>query len=846
MAHADARLQALLAEADWLQGLARRLVGEVDADDVVQEVWMRAFGRPPERLDSPRGWLRSVLRSVHLRRIERREAGLARERQVAREEALPSSSELVERAEGQRALVEAVLALREPYQRAILLHYFEGLSAAEIARRSGAPASTVRNQLSRGLAQLREQLDRRPGGRESWMSSVALLAYAPREGAVTATALGAGSLVMWKIVAAVAGLLAVLWTGSQFIQAPGERARFEPMASEPEVSAVDSAGVEPESTATEPGPEPVRREVALEGEPAAVAEAAEPREAAAAPPAGLIQGWVVDPAGQPVPEATVYEGTLAQVAMARRFDDTQERPNVRTDEEGRFSINVGDVAGVSICAAAEGFAASEGVVIAMTDRDSSEPVTLKLREGARVSGIVYGKDQLPVADRGVQVASPDLGEFREVSTDAQGRFELDTLNPGPWRAATFPSEAELEAQGAEPTMANMMGQLAQAQFELVDGEAFELVLGKVSADSPYVSGRLLRDGEPIGGLMQWFPAARVMEKQVVQADKEGRFEVNLPAPDVWIVHVNDFAARSRGKRISLDLGAGQTEELVIDLRGAQITGRVVDGEGEPLAGVTVELRTVGGAPHQPDPTLGGGGLTTREDGTYFYELVEPGRYRVVVHGSAPGDDGGPYGAALSEVVEVEGDADVAIPDIQLEPGESIAIAVTDRAGRPVSGASLYFHGPAGEPLNPDTRTRSSSSGSATSPAFAPGLVWVTAVHRSGASKTVEFDVSEDERVDLVLGGEHWIELALPGSFVDIASDHIELRDGDGRRWAGLVDVRALFESKPVQEGPLRPLFGTLPPGSYTARVERPDGSVLSGALELSASSPQINTLTLQP
>lgn len=844
MAHADARLQALLAEADWLQGLARRLVGEVDADDVVQEVWMRAFGRPPERLDSPRGWLRSVLRSVHLRRIERREAGLARERQVAREEALPSSSELVERAEGQRALVEAVLALREPYQRAILLHYFEGLSAAEIARRSGAPASTVRNQLSRGLAQLREHLDRRSGGREGWMSSVALLAYAPREGAVTATALGAGSFVMWKIVAAVVGVLALIWTGSQFIERPAELGGGEAVASEPNAPGPGEARGSSEPTEAPGAAE--RVEVAAESAPVAVEPIDAPAERAAALPAGLIQGWVVDPAGRPVPEATVHEGTLAQVAMGRRFEDTPERPSVRTDEEGRFSIDVGDAAGVSLCAAAEGFAASEERVIAVAGRDPSEAVTLTLRQGARVTGVVYGKDQLPVADRGVQVASPDLGEFREVTTDAQGRFELDTLNPGPWRAATFPSEAELEAQGAEPSMENMMGQLAQAQFELADGEDFELVLGKVSADSPHVSGRLLRDGEPIGGLMQWFPAARVMEKQVVQADGEGRFEVNLPAPDVWIVHVNDFAARSRGKRISLDLGAGQTEELIIDLRGARITGRVVDGEGEPLAGVTVELRTVGGAPHQPDPTLGGGGLTTRADGTYFYELVEPGRYRVVVHGSAPGGDGESYGAALSEVVEVEGDADVAIPDVQLEPGLAIAIGVTDRAGRPVSGASLYFHGPAGEPLNPDTRTRSSSAGSATSPAFAPGPVWVTAVHRSGASETVQFDVSEDERVDLVLGGEHWIELALPGSFVDIAADHIELRDGDGRRWAGLVDVRALFESKPVQEGPLRPLFGTLPPGSYTARVERPDGSVLSGALELSASSPQINTLKLQP
>lgn len=845
MARADARLEALLAEADWLQGLARRLVGEVDADDVVQEVWMRAFGRPPERLDSPRGWLRSVLRSVHLRRIERREAVLARERRVARNEALPSSAELVERAEGQRSLVEAVLTLGEPYQRAILLHYFEGLSAAEIARRSGAPASTVRNQLSRGLARLREHLDQRPEGREGWLSSVALLAYAPREGAVTVTALGAGSLVMWKVVAAALGLFALLWTGSQFIERPGERRGYPALVSETSVPPSSDSRGSSGPTEVTAGVPPGRQEVAVEGTPSGVEPSAAPREPAATRPAGRIQGWVVDPAGRPVPAATVYEGTLAQVSLGRRFEDTPERPSVRTDEQGRFSIDVGDAQGVSICAASEGFAASEGLVIALEGRDPSEPVTLTLREGARVSGLVYGRDQLPLPDRRVQVASPDLGEFREVTTDARGRFELDTLNPGPWRAATYPSEEELEARGERPTTENMLAELAQAQFELVDGEEFEVVLGKVSADSPHVSGRLLRNGEPISGLMQWFPAARVMEKQVVRADEEGRFEVDLPAPEVWIVHVNDFGARSRGKRISLVLGAGQNEELVIDLRGARIAGRVIDGAGEPLEGVTVELRTTGGAPHQPDPTLGGSGLTTRADGSYDFELVEPGSYRVVAHGTAPGTSGRHFGAAITGAIGVEGEGQVTVPDLRLEPGRAVEIAVTDASGRPVSGASLYFHGPTGEPLNPDTRTRSSGEGPISSPAFAPGPVWVTAVHRSGASESVAFDTSKDERVNLVLGSEHWVELDLPGGYVDIAEDHIELCDGSGRHWAGLVDVRALFESKPDLEDPLRPLIGSLPPGRYVARVERPDGCVLEGRVEIAPDSQQIHTLTLR-
>ncbi|MHC4377622.1 MAG: sigma-70 family RNA polymerase sigma factor [Planctomycetota bacterium] len=845
MAHADARLQALLAEADWLQGLARRLVGEVDADDVVQEVWMRAFGRPPERLDSPRGWLRSVLRSVHLRRIERREAALARERQVARNEALPSSSELVERAEGQRWLVEAVLALREPYQRAILLHYFEGLSAAEIARRSGAPASTVRNQLSRGLAQLREHLDQRPEGREGWLSSVALLAYAPREGAVTVTALGAGSFVMWKIVAAVAGLLALLWTGSQFIETSGERADSEPLISEPSVAEGELVAGEPESTATEAAPEPERQEVAQESQAAAAPESVAPHEAAATLPAGLIQGWVVDPEGQPVPDATVYEGTLAQVAMGLRLEGTPERPSVRTDEEGRFSIDVGDAQGVVICASAEGFAGSEGLGLDLRERDPAEPVTLALRVGVTITGVVYGKDQLPVAGRGVQISSPDLGEFHDVKSDENGAFELNHLNPGPWRAATFPSKEELLAQGEEPDTTSMMAQLAQAQFEVPDGESYELILGKVSADSPHIDGRLLRDGEPIGGLMQWYPVSRLMEKKVIRADEDGNFEVDLPEPGVWIVHANDSTADSRGKRIRLDLAPGQTEELIIDLRGATISGRIVDVEGEPLEDVRVELRTVGSAPHQPDATMGGTSNSTDADGRYQFELLVPGRYIVVAHGTAPRNGAPFYGAAHTAPFEIEGLDDVDLPDLEVEEGRSIVVSVTDGTGRPIGGASLYFHGPSGEPLNPTTWTRTGSKGTARSPAFAPGPLWVTAVHRSGASRTMAFNVDADERVDLLIGSEHWIELAARDGWVDLAGDHIELRDEAGRRWIGLVDIPALFESRPAQDEPLRPLYGSFPPGTYSARVTRPDGTQLVGEVEIAPESAQIHTLWVE-
>jgi RNA polymerase sigma-70 factor (ECF subfamily) len=168
----------LLDHTAWIRALAQGLVRDRSAvEDLVQETWLAFLRRRPSSEESIRPWLARVLRNQAALRLRRIRNGEDRERDAAPSNELPSALELVERAETQRRLVDAVVELEEPYRRTVLLRYYEGLSAVEIARRRAIPAATVRTHLKRGLDKLREKFDAETEGeRRAWVGALLPLA----------------------------------------------------------------------------------------------------------------------------------------------------------------------------------------------------------------------------------------------------------------------------------------------------------------------------------------------------------------------------------------------------------------------------------------------------------------------------------------------------------------------------------------------------------------------------------------------------------------------------------------------------------------------------------------------
>ena len=175
---------------------------------MVQETWLVALRNPPSHLASVRGWLASTLRGrLHNRR--RREARLVRREQaVAREEMQPQGVPEIEALEAQARLLSLVRSLPEDQRKVILLRFYEQLSPPEIAGRLDLNPSTVRTRLSRGLAQLREQLDRETqGGRRGWMAALAPIGMLPLPAPLPVVAAFGAPVLMKKIVLAVSAFV---------------------------------------------------------------------------------------------------------------------------------------------------------------------------------------------------------------------------------------------------------------------------------------------------------------------------------------------------------------------------------------------------------------------------------------------------------------------------------------------------------------------------------------------------------------------------------------------------------------------------------------------------------------
>jgi RNA polymerase sigma-70 factor, ECF subfamily len=146
---------------------ALRILGNAaQAQDVVQDVFLRVWRRPGS-FDAGRGEIGSYLRMMARSRAldlwrEGQAAGRASDRlkvvastTEARVEDLPAA--MLERDDTRETVREALRLLPEPQREALVLAYWGGLTADQIARRERVPLGTAKSRIRLGLARLRQE-----------------------------------------------------------------------------------------------------------------------------------------------------------------------------------------------------------------------------------------------------------------------------------------------------------------------------------------------------------------------------------------------------------------------------------------------------------------------------------------------------------------------------------------------------------------------------------------------------------------------------------------------------------------------------------------------------------------
>ena len=593
--------ERLLAQTDWLRGLARRLVRDENlAEDVVQDTLVAAWRNPPRLEDEAAGgglrsWLSTVARNAARKRRRAAAVRAHHEALAAQAKATttgPSAALELDLLRTQQRLVEAVLALEEPYRTAVVLRHQRGLSYGAIAKRLRIERATARKRVSRGVAMLKARLlpdgligDAFGDSEGVTLSSLIALAFAPSfPGPLTtlldrlrpddaassisrtADALQSGGLATGGLAMGtkfgIAALMMVTTVALWFtVSRIGERStRAEDPISMPEVVGELDA---PRGLGTKAADsdEPLR--TALEERAASETEVVENvlRETGE-----LLEGVVRDDRGDPVPDAVVElrRDELREYSPMDLSHEVRGRhvDAKRTDAEGRFRFSVPAGTPFDLHVDATGFAS-----LVRSGSYAGEDVVLELTRGAAVDGWVQRPDGSPVA--GATVVGKRWGtapyELFRVPTDPQGRFQVDDLPPGAARMDVFP-KADAPSLFVELNL--VAGKTTEPVITVQPGLRVE---GRVTSAA---TGRGLADAEVGAG---W-----TFEKSVF-TEKDGSFVFDgFPVSGSY-----DVCARAPGHAVAtVKVTAARNGVIQVDLSllpETRVRGRLVDGAGRPVA-----------------------------------------------------------------------------------------------------------------------------------------------------------------------------------------------------------------------------------------------------------------------
>ncbi|MBL9018963.1 MAG: carboxypeptidase regulatory-like domain-containing protein [Myxococcales bacterium] len=377
-----------------------------------------------------------------------------------------------------------------------------------------------------------------------------------------------------------------------------------------------------------------------------------------------VSGRVVDPAGAPIAGARVrYEGV----------SDWTQAPSdaIETGADGRFRIAALPAGSFRFEARHDEHAPGVTDTLVLDGATAREGITIQLRPGAVLEGVVLDAARVPVPAARVRVREETAGlpmqRTRQVTTDAAGTF----------RFAGLPrTSVHVVALGEDRTSTTARVDLATSATARV-----ELVLdleGQIAGN--VVDGR----GEPVEGGQVWAYRdasdggsagdAQLRGEQVALTDGAGAFAFRGLSPGRYTLRAHppgatpDYETLLLRPEVKATVG-DRAVKLVLAGDGA-VTGKVVFADGKPAM---LFVASLGG--------WGSARTVSTKDGSFELRDLPPREYRITIRGAG-------FAERSLPAITVAPGKTADLGTITVHAGRSISGRVVDARGTPVAGATV--------------------------------------------------------------------------------------------------------------------------------------------------------------
>ncbi|MFL5357905.1 carboxypeptidase regulatory-like domain-containing protein [Archangium sp.] len=389
-------------------------------------------------------------------------------------------------------------------------------------------------------------------------------------------------------------------------------------------------------------------------------------------PNPLVQGRVVNAAGQPLPGVRLELKEQGTGEANDAWSDT-----TTSAEDGTFVLDALQPIDHRLRARLEDFLPTDQTV-----RAPASGVQVVLRAGAGVEGEVVDEQERPVLQARVvlKLADPHGAEesawSRETRTDERGHFRMQGLEPGGYVVSAGSETGEelrtggpqpVESRGTEPARVRLQLQrfAGLTLSGIVVDEAGNPVSGATLALQPeeqttpeQVGYFQMRRGEPRTGADGRFQVHHLMAGRYwLRASAEGyRFE---QAPDQ-----PRYPVRVKSHPPGVEARAGATDVRIVLEKAARLRGRAVRPDGTPVTRFKI-----------------GQWLEVDPRGAFSQPIFASGEQTLVFTA--------PNLAETTRTVVLKEGVDTELGEVVLTPGRDVRGRVVEAAtGAPVAGAKV--------------------------------------------------------------------------------------------------------------------------------------------------------------